>query len=94
MNQCEKIENPKISVLMSVYNETVTEIEESVNSVLEQSFSQFELIIVNDNPERKDLVIFLHVLQSKDDRIIILENDENIGLARSMYIVLNRYAVA
>jgi glycosyltransferase involved in cell wall biosynthesis len=84
MNQCEKIENPKISVLMSVYNENFTEIEESIKSVLEQSFSEFEFIIINDNPNRKDLSSFLHTYHRSDDRIIVLENSENIGLARSM----------
>lgn len=46
------IQDIKISVLMSVFNETREEIIESITSVLNQSFRRFEFIIVNDNPGR------------------------------------------
>ena len=39
--------NKKISVLMSVYNSEKT-IEESINSVLNQTFSDFEFLINDD----------------------------------------------
>lgn len=73
-----------ISVLMSVYNEKRNEIDEAVQSVLDQTFSDFELIIVNDNPCKPELAEHLDVLKKKDDRIRILSNEQNIGLALSM----------
>ena len=39
--------NNKISVLMSVYNSEKT-ITNSINSILNQSYTNFELLIVND----------------------------------------------
>lgn len=77
---------PKISVLMSTYNETEREILESVNSVLQQSFVEFELIIVNDNPNNTDLKETLIHIASIDKRIRVIENDHNIGLAESLNI--------
>jgi glycosyltransferase involved in cell wall biosynthesis len=41
---------PPISVVMSVYNEKVEWLHESIDSILNQTFSDFEFIIVNDNP--------------------------------------------
>nr|WP_297939124.1 glycosyltransferase [uncultured Lachnoclostridium sp.] len=40
--------NPKISVVMPVYNTKAAYLKEAVNSILNQSFSGFELIIVDD----------------------------------------------
>ena len=36
-----------ISVLSSVYNETLAEIRESIDSILSQSYTDFELIVSN-----------------------------------------------
>lgn len=76
--------NTDISVLMSVYNENLTDINKAVNSVLSQSFREFECIIVNDNPNRQDYQDLLNEWAIKDSRIKIVNNPENIGLAASM----------
>lgn len=77
-------EDNKVSVLMSVYNETKSEINEAIESVLNQTFSNLELIIVNDNPLRTELDSILLYFATKDDRIIIVKNERNMGLALSM----------
>lgn len=74
----------KISVLMSVFNETESEIKEAIESVLNQTYSNLELIIVNDNPFRTELDLFLVDYAANDDRIIIIKNESNLGLALSM----------
>ena len=40
----------EISVVMSIYNESLEEVKESINSILNQSYSEFEFIIIIDNP--------------------------------------------
>lgn len=72
---------PILSVLMSVYNETESQIFESVSSILVQTFSEFELIIINDNPQR-DLLLYFKSFH--DERIRFYANTRNIGLAMSM----------
>ncbi len=42
---------PEISVIMSVYNELLDWIRQSIDSILNQTFCDFEFIIVNDNPD-------------------------------------------
>jgi len=74
----------QLSVLMSVYNETLKEITEAIESVLNQTFSDFEFLIVDDNPSRLDHKALLSEYRSKDSRIIIIENQKNIGLAMSI----------
>jgi len=75
---------PKISVIMSVYNESVDQIERAMDSILGQSFRDFEYIIVLDNPENIYAKQYLFHRQKRDDRIIFLENKENIKLWASL----------
>jgi glycosyltransferase involved in cell wall biosynthesis len=73
-----------ISVVMSVFKEPLDWIELSINSIRNQSFSDFEFIIVNDNIDDISLKSLLRKLQNIDPRIIILENHENLGLTKSL----------
>ncbi|EFE3751846.1 glycosyltransferase, partial [Escherichia coli] len=49
----------KLSVIMSVYSESEKMLRQSIDSVLNQSFRDFEFIIVNDNPERIEIIQLL-----------------------------------
>lgn len=71
-----------ISVIMSTFNESIIEIQESINSILNQSYSNIEFIIVIDNPNNIDLINFIESFT--DPRIRVIKNDENIGLVRSL----------
>ena len=75
---------PKISVLMSVYNEPVDWMRQAIESILNQTYKDFEFIIVNDNPEREENQLVLNEYRDKDSRISVLCNDQNIGLTKSL----------
>lgn len=74
----------EVSVIMSTYNEKIEYIKEAIRSILNQSYSEFEFIIVNDNPKRDDLKKFLKEYSLEDSRIKIISNETNIGLANSL----------
>lgn len=76
---------PDISVIMSVYND-ITYLDSAIQSILSQTFQNFELIIVNDGSTDGTQDI-LHAY--RDPRIIILENLVNIGLTRSLNMALS-----
>ena len=71
--------NPKITVLMSVFNEQ-TYLREAVESVLSQTFGDFEFLIIDDGSE-EPFEDFIN--QYRDPRIRVFRQ-ENIGLARSL----------
>lgn len=71
----------KVSVVMSVYNGGKY-LKEAVLSVLQQTYRDFELIIINDGSTDDSLNI-IKELQSKDDRIKIVSR-ENKGLVCSL----------
>lgn len=75
---------PQISVVMSIYNEPEEWLRESIESILAQTFSDFEFIIINDNPERQLNEALLNEYKKKDNRIVIIKNEQNIGLTKSL----------
>ena len=79
----ENCEN-KISVIMSVYNEKKEWLQMSINSILNQSFKNFEFIIVLDNPDNIELKAVLEQFAAKDSRIKLIYNKKNMGLVYSL----------
>lgn len=75
---------PCISVVMAIYKEPLEWIRQSIDSILNQTFSDFEFIIVNDNPARGENREILSEYSSKDSRIVVISNKVNIGLTRSL----------
>ncbi|MBE6741320.1 MAG: glycosyltransferase family 2 protein [Ruminococcaceae bacterium] len=73
---------PKVSVLMGAYN-CAEYVEEAIDSVLNQTFKDFEFIIVNDGSSDNTAEI-VKEFEIKDDRIVFIENDRNHGLAYTL----------
>ena len=67
---------------MSVYNEPARYIRQSLDSVVNQTFQDFECIIVLDKPDRADVEAIIH--SYNDSRLRFFKNEKNIGLALSM----------
>ena len=76
--------NPKISVIMSVYN-GMPYLEEAARSILHQTYKNFEFIIVDDASKDKS---WQFVRNLKDKRIKVIRNKKNLGLAASLNLAL------
>ncbi|NET30791.1 MAG: glycosyltransferase family 2 protein [Cyanothece sp. SIO1E1] len=72
---------PTISVVMTVYN-TSSYLTNSVESILNQTFEDFEFIIVDDC-STDDSWSILSDYAKRDLRIILQRNQENLGPAQS-----------
>lgn len=71
-----------ISVLMTVYNTNENFLSEAINSILNQTYSYFEFIIIDDCSTKAETIKVLDLL--KDNRVRIIRNNENIGLTKSL----------
>ena len=71
---------PKISVIMPAYNAEKF-IKEAIDSILGQSFDDFELIIINDCSKdgTEDII-----LSYEDRRIVYVKNERNMGVAATL----------
>ncbi len=73
---------PKVTVVMSVYNGTLY-LQEAVESILNQTFTDFEFIIIDDESTDKTWEI-LTQYANRDQRVKLFKNKENIGLTKSL----------
>ncbi|MGQ1787109.1 glycosyltransferase family 2 protein [Saccharicrinis sp. GN24d3] len=71
------IEEPLVSVLMTVYNREKY-ISEAIESVLNSTYNNWELIIVDDQSKDRSVEIAQSYAQ-KDHRIRVYINEENLG---------------
>ncbi len=78
--QPQQTSDPKVSVLMAVYNGE-RYLREAIESILAQTFTDFEFLIVNDGStdSSRDIVLSYH-----DSRIRLIDNPENMGLTKSL----------
>lgn len=72
--------SPFVTVLMAVYN-GATYLRESIDSVLNQSFSDFEFLIYNDGSTDNTIEI---INSYSDSRIILINNTTNRGVSANM----------
>lgn len=73
----------RISVVMTVYGRE-TYLEEAIRSVLNQTFSDFEFIIVIENGANPSTVDTVNKFARADDRIRLIFNTERLRLAASL----------
>ena len=74
-----------ISVVMPTYNTAVPILKEAVDSILAQTFGEFEFIIVDDcstNESRE------YLQDLSDPRIRLIRNETNLGVTKSLNIGL------
>jgi glycosyltransferase involved in cell wall biosynthesis len=71
---------PAISVVLPVYN-CERYLEKAIQSVLDQTFTDFELIIINDGSTDKTE---FNILSFTDHRIVYVKNPQNKGLIYSL----------
>lgn len=83
------ISEVEISVVMSVYKEKEEWLNLSIQSILDQTYRQFEFIIINDNPDSPEIGKILEYFAAKDPRIKLINNKYNLGLTESLNIGLS-----
>lgn len=77
---------PKISVIVPVYNSEKV-VNRCIDSILKQTYSDFELILINDGSKDKSIDI-LKDYEKKDLRIRVIDNENN-GVSETRNIGIN-----
>ena len=77
------ISQPKISILMAVYNTDFSYIKRAIDSVLNQDFQDFELIIIDDGSKENDRELLLACIEENEDKLIYIRHS-NRGQSESI----------
>ena len=74
--------NPKVSIILPNYN-SFPHIKETITSVLNQSYKNWELIIVDDNSDTKTKKILHKIKKNKKIKIFFLKVNKGAGYCRN-----------
>ncbi|WP_288379287.1 glycosyltransferase family 2 protein [uncultured Acinetobacter sp.] len=87
-NKIERVLKPKVSIIVPIYN--VEEyIEQCVNSILQQTLDEIEVILVNDGSTDKSLEKIKKIAEN-DARVVIINNSHasgNSGMPRNQALM-------
>ncbi len=73
-----------VSVIMCTYKEKVEYISNAVLSILNQTYSDIELIIIVDDPSNQNAINYLNETSRQDKRVKLYFNETNKGLVFSL----------
>ncbi|WP_191016996.1 glycosyltransferase family 2 protein [Treponema zioleckii] len=76
---------PEISIIMPVYNGEAF-LNEAIDSVINQTFSDWEFIIINEFGSNEKATTILRDYEKKDSRIKIVQNTERLRISASMNV--------
>jgi glycosyltransferase EpsE len=80
--------NPLISILMTVYNNEST-ITQSLNSIKKQTYTNWELIIINDGSKDNTLKLIKNFKSEVNNQVTIINNEINLGINLSLNLGLD-----
>lgn len=74
----------EVSVIMSTYKEEEIFLRQAIESILNQTYEDFEYIIILDNPDNNLHIRIIKEYASIDERIKFYVNEKNMGLTASL----------
>lgn len=78
---------PKVSIVMPVYNGEAY-IKEAIDSIIAQTFTDWEFIIVNEYGSNEAVTNILHDYANRDSRIRVIQNETRLRIAESLNVGL------
>lgn len=74
---------PRVSVLTPIYNTKPEYLRECIESILNQTFTDFEFLILNDSPDNTEIEKIVLEYAKQDKRIKYSKNERNMGITPS-----------
>lgn len=84
----EYLPKPLVSVVMATFNESAIIIRKSIESILSQTLSDFELLIIDDSTKNETKKVIDEL--SKDSRIRVIRGKKRIGFAKGLNLGFNQ----
>lgn len=81
---------PLFSIVVPLYNTPTEFLEELLTSLLEQTYPNWELLLVNASPEDEKLTILASSLPKLDPRIVYIELESNMGISENTKVGINK----
>ena len=79
----------KVSVCMPVFNTDKQYLKKAIESILNQTYKNFEFIILNDGSTKTYIDDIINRYKNKDNRIIYIKNSQNLGISKARNMMIN-----
>jgi glycosyltransferase EpsE len=79
--------SPVVSVIMATYNDKPSLLKIAIDSILSQTFTDWEFIIVDDSTEIETIEL-IDAYKNNDSRLIVIRDDKKIGFVPALNIGL------
>lgn len=76
--------NQLVSVLMSIYKESVPVVGKAIDSIRNQTYTNLEIVVLLDYPEHEEMKEYLMQLADREPRLRYHFNEKNLGLLDSL----------
>ena len=83
--EISKEKMPTVSVVMATYNDPLDYLKLSVESIINQTYSNWELLIVDDST-KSEVIDGLNAFERKDSRIRIIRGNYKLGFVKSLNV--------
>lgn len=80
----------KVDILLTTYNTKIEYLKEQIDSILNQTHKNFNLIISDDRSPNEKVRKVLKEYEQKDDRITLYFQESNLGCTKSFEFLLNK----
>lgn len=80
---------PLVSVIMATFNEPEKLIREAIQSILDQSYAHFELLIADDS-NKDETKAAIDELAAQDKRVVVIRSDHRMGFVPALNIGLKK----
>lgn len=83
MEKCDKLYQPLVSIVMATFNEPVDFITKAIESILHQTYTNWELLICDDSNNAKTIDA-IDQLANADSRVKIIRKNERMGFVNAL----------
>ena len=80
----------KIEILLATYNTEQEYLKKQIDSILNQTYQNFKLLISDDHSIKKEIKTILETYQKQDKRIEIYTQESNLGYNKNFEFLLKQ----
>ena len=80
----------KVDILLTTYNTHIPYLKEQIESILNQTYKEINLLISDDNSTKKEVYKTLQEYEKKDERIKLYKQKENVGYIKNFEFLLKK----
>lgn len=80
----------EVEILLTTYNTEIEYLKKQIDSILNQTYKKFKLLISDDASTKKGIREILEEYQKQDNRIILFMQEENLGYNKNFEFLLKQ----